>query len=451
MPGDSGIVVSGTGWPGMPDEVNSYKTIERGIESYETPSGQTRYRVRWLEPDGRRRSASFSRLKDARKKHAELQVNRQTGVRSSRHSGMALHHFVEQYWLPEAKQEKSERSLIRDLSIYNAHIRLQLGRSHLASLDPQDIATWKQERLDAGVGAQTLRIAMGILSSIFQKAGVWNRVTGVSTNPVLMVKRPSGRRAKQPTVWHPIVAARLAWILGNDSVRHNTGDPADQDALLISMMAMTGMRPGEAIALRWDDIQNGQIMVNKAVSLKEIKGTKNLRGQRIIPLLDPLAADLEQLRQRRAKDRNRSPFIFAKRNGDHWDTEALRNFSQRHFQAAAAYVEKTWPEFSQGMIDDGVSGVPVSVDGLAETRIYDVGRHSHSALMLSTGMSLVELSQLQGHSIRTLSDNYAQFMAGLEDFADDPAQTIEEIRQATEVISIDIRPAKTRRQIRRRQ
>jgi len=218
----------------------------------------------------------------------------------------------------------------------------------------------------------------------------------------------------------------------------------------VSIMALTGMRPGEAIALRWDDIKNGQIMVNKAVSLGQVKETKNLRGNRVIPILDPLAADLEELRQRRAKDKNRSPFIFVKRGGGHWNTEELRNFHQRHFQPAAEYVEQTWAEFAQGMIDEGASGVPDSVDGLAESRSYEIGRHSHSALMLSTGMSLVELSQLQGHSIRTLSDNYAQFMAGLDHFGNDAGQEIEAIRDLTETVSIDIAPPVSRRQARRR-
>lgn len=43
------------------------------------------------------------------------------------------------------------------------------------------------------------------------------------------------------------------------------------------------------------------------------------------------------------------------------------------------------------------------VAGLSKTRPYDLGRHTHSALMLASGMTLQRLARIQGHSIRAPS------------------------------------------------
>jgi len=69
--------------------------------------------------------------------------------------------------------------------------------------------------------------------------------------------------------------------------------------------------------------------------------------------------------------------------------------------------------------------------------------------MLSTGMILIEASQIQRYLIRTFSNNYSQFMAGPGGFGNDPAETIAEIRKASDVVSTAIRPESTQRQIRR--
>ena len=68
--------------------------------------------------------------------------------------------------------------------------------------------------------------------------------------------------------------------------------------------------------------------------------------------------------------------------------------------------------------------------GLAKTRPYDLGRHTHSALMLAAGMSLQRLARIQGHSIRVLDETYSEELAEFEDRAEriDPVAEIERAR-----------------------
>jgi integrase len=427
-----------------------YTTVERGIERYETESGK-RYRVRWKDASGVYRSQSVPTLKEARKVYAQNIVDKTSGNRIGRTQSVRVLDFAEGQWLDEQASEKEEAGLLRDLNVLDRHVIPYFGDRWLSEIDTQDIAAWKSDMLRRGVGAPTVRIAMKVMNSIMNTAAIWHRDTGVTINPVMMVKRPSGRRTREPTIWHPIVTARLAWILGYDSVRQNIdGDYPMQDALLVSLCSMAGLRPGEAIALKWSDIQNGQIFIKRAVSLKTLKDTKTFY-KRTVPLLSPLADDLNELKQFRAGKKQATRFVFENNGATaHWDRNAYRNFVARHLSAAVEYLEETWSEFATALEQAGMTGVPEDVDEITKARLYDLGRHSHSALMLSCSTPLIKLSQIQGHSIKTLSDNYAQYMAGLEHVEDDPETLIDDIRDQVVTVSEEIRPEATRRDLQRR-
>ena len=64
-----------------------------------------------------------------------------------------------------------------------------------------------------------------------------------------------------------------------------------RDAVHISVLAYAGLRPGEALALRWGDVRRNTIRVDRALSLGEERSTKT-RKNRVVRLLKPPAADL---------------------------------------------------------------------------------------------------------------------------------------------------------------
>jgi len=70
------------------------------------------------------------------------------------------------------------------------------------------------------------------------------------------------------------------------------------------------------------------------------------------------------------------------------------------------------------------------VAGLRDTRPYDLGRHTHSALMLASGMSLQRLARIQGHGIRILDESYSEELAEFEErgVRIDPVREIEQAR-----------------------
>lgn len=91
-------------------------------------------------------------------------------------------------------------------------------------------------------------------------------------------------------------------------------------------------------------------------------------------------------------------------------------------------VEDGWESWRHTLADPGA--VRGGVVGLADTRPYDLGPHTHSALMLASGMSLQSLARIQGHGIRVLDESYSEQLAEFEERGEsiDPVAEIEAAR-----------------------
>lgn len=121
--------------------------------------------------------------------------------------------------------------------------------------------------------------------------------------------------------------------------------------------------------------------------------------------------------------------LFRTDTGRHWVETDWRNYRSRHFVPALRRVESGWGAWRASL--PSPHGVRESVAGLASTRPYDLGRHTHSALMLASGMSLQRLARIQGHGIRVLDETYSEQLAEFEDRGEriDPVHEIEAARR----------------------
>lgn len=376
--------------PGMPKQ-------ERGIEWYLTPSGDKRYRVRWW--DGKKhRSRSFSRLKDARSFYTEARsaAERHQRLSYAATQKLTLAEFVLKTWAPRAQKRLASSTWKINSHIYNKYILHQLGARRLAEIDSEDLVEWQTELEEQGVGNPTQIKAFGILSSIFKEAARRPRMTGVQTNPVALLEKPSAKRRRGAKVFSPktIEAVRRQLLLNSKHQGKGREKEALRDATLLSVLYMTGVRPGEALALKVGSL-NGNVAITASVSDGVLVDQTKTGKDRLVPIRPALRDDLSMLISELGL--RKGDLLFARKDGTPWTTSDWRNWRQRHFNPAVEAVG-----------DDELQGV----------RPYDLGRHSHSALMLASGMSLPRLSEIQGHSIRILSEVYA---APLAEYANKPA------------------------------
>jgi integrase len=174
-----------------------------------------------------------------------------------------------------------------------------------------------------------------------------------------------------------------------------------RDATLVSVLAYAGLRPGEALALRWANIRERTILIDRAVALGDLKETKT--GQtRSVRLLAPLAADLREWQLQSGMPDN-GTLVFPRRDGRPWNDEGWRNWRRRVFAPAA------------------------NAAGLQRFRPYDL-RHSFVSLLLAEGRSVVEVAKQAGHSPTMTLATYGHVIEELDAAEKHSAEDL--IRQA---------------------
>jgi len=155
------------------------------------------------------------------------------------------------------------------------------------------------------------------------------------------------------------------------------------DATLVSLLAYAGLRPGEALALRWKHIRENSIFVEQAVANGDLKSTKT-GTVRSVALLDALRGDLDALRQMQTP-LNDDQLLFAT-DARPWTESQWRNWRRRRFQPAATSA-----------------GVPAA-------RPYDL-RHSFVSLLIHEGRNVVDVAAQAGHAATLCLSTYAHLFA----------------------------------------
>ena len=148
-----------------------------------------------------------------------------------------------------------------------------------------------------------------------------------------------------------------------------------------------------------------------------------------MPVPPPLRRDLDAARERDGEPA--AGFVFRTPAGGHWVETDWRNYRSRHFKPALERVERGWGSWRESL--PRPAELRESVAGLAATRPYDLGRHTHSALMLASGMNLQRLARIQGHSLRVLDETCSEQLAEYADRAE-PIDPVEEIEAARDLV-----------------
>lgn len=155
----------------------------------------------------------------------------------------------------------------------------EFGEDEISSITPSDLAKYIKRFTEKGYADKTTRTQLGVFNMIFKYAINYKNVN--MANPARDVIIPRGLPKEKVT-------------LPSDADIKKVKDNVDTDFGLFAYMAMyTGMRRGELLALKWDDIRDGYITVDKSIyynnNVPHIKTPKTDRSIRRIPVLDKLS------------------------------------------------------------------------------------------------------------------------------------------------------------------
>lgn len=367
-------------------------SVHKKVKANGEISWQVRYRVA-----GQNRQQTFANKKQADAFDGSLHMKRLTGEMAKIDAGKTLLYEFGETWWNTVSVKLATATIVNYSNCWNNHILPFLGEMQLRQITPRVIEEWQADLSRSGRSNPTIKKAMQTLQTCLQKAVVWGEI---QVNPVREVRKPSGKRLKAVRPVSPReVELMRAHMLREGKLR---------DATLVVVLAYAGLRPGEALALRWDHVRNKTLLVEQALAYSEIKPTKTgaIRSVRILPAL---RVDLDKWRQDAPP--HPSNLVFAsKTNGDGpWLREAYKSWTRKSFKVAAEAA------------------------GRADLRPYDL-RHSFASLMIREGKSVVDVAGQLGHAPTMTLSTYAHVMADLDEEDRRSAnELIDEARKQAEI------------------
>jgi integrase len=155
------------------------------------------------------------------------------------------------------------------------------------------------------------------LRAALAQAMTWDMI---DRNPAVGVKLPKKKAVKPPV---------LPTFLEIKLVIYRLQEPTKTIVILI---VFASMRVGEALALRWNDILSGRIVIDECLYDDDLDDPKTLHGNREVPFdqQGTINAALACI-WGKSKFRNADDFVFATRNG----TTTERRNLLRHLKHAA--------------------------------------------------------------------------------------------------------------------
>lgn len=236
------------------------------IEKRKLKNGRHVYRVRWREGGrgSKEHVRAFDRKEDAERFETEIRRRKQLGELASFEQGrQTLDEWAREWFRTYAQPILARSTLVYYAHAWDKYVLPNLGAYELRRITPEVVAAFADELRQAGVGEPTARKVLSLLQGVLQRAVVLGHIR---SNPVAPIRKPGQRRRRVVRPLAPGAVERL---------RHQM--PTERDAALVSVLAYSGLRPGEALALTWGDIGDRTILVERSLALGEVKATKPTR------------------------------------------------------------------------------------------------------------------------------------------------------------------------------
>lgn len=356
-----------------------------GELSYRAPDGASKRRTVY----GKTQKEALGKLREARRR-----LDAGAPVKDAKVTVAA---YVE-HWIATSLAASDRKESTKELysGLARTHLKpAPLGEVTLDRLRASDVEAFVHAKRQEGKAPSTVRQVYTVLRAVLDTAV---RDELLARNPATSIKRPSVERQEAR-----YLDAHEVRLLVEGCAQHRL-------RALFLLMLGSGLRRGEALATRWDDLDldlgHGQLRVRGTLGRVggqlKITEPKTEKSRRTVPLPDAVVAELRAHRLRQVEERLHAGsawtdlgLVFCTRTGAALDPRtALRSLT-----TAAARV--------------GLQGV-----GLHTLR------HSAASALISSGVHMKVVQELLGHSSYAITaDVYSHVgVAQQKDAADKLAQ-----------------------------
>lgn len=322
----------------------------------------------------------FLRQRDAQALLDALLVDARRGQLRHERTGLALADVAED-WFERGRFERdwSASTQADYRSVLDAHLLPEFASARIETITTEQIERWRGSLADDEVRTRrTVNKIVTQLHSVLRHAVDHH---GLLVNPVAKVKRlRESYDAARFDFFSPEEIEKLV-VTAAVGAHRNPRRPAvsdteralraaedRQDAAIYLTAVLSGLRRGELLALRWEDVdfEQSSIRVFEGYSANRA-GKPKSRKSRTVPMVEEVADALSNLKDRGAYAA-KGDLVFAGREGAYLDGSALR----RRYHST------------------------LDVTGLRRLRFHDL-RHTFGSLSINVA-SIVQVQAWMGHA-----------------------------------------------------
>lgn len=213
--------------------------------------------ARYRGPDGRQHSRAFKRKIDAERWLRTEESRGDRGEWVDPAAGQVTLSEWSETWLDGLDLKPATRA--NYVSNLNSRVLPTFGSTQLARITPAAVRSWQTRLRDEGLSAASIRQARQVLSAALEVAVADGLIV---RNPAASVKPPKVRPRRQQFLTAEQVEAFAEACEGRQQ-----GAGA-----VVFFLAWSGLRWGEAVALRWENVDVERRRVEVKVSATEVSG-----------------------------------------------------------------------------------------------------------------------------------------------------------------------------------
>jgi len=272
----------------------------------------------------------------------------------------------------------------------------QIDKKHLAvapfynspvnEIKKGDLKRYLRSKLQKGLAVSTVTHIKNAIGGVFNEA-IDDEV--IDVNPVHGIRLGSRKDESRKPKIEPLEVDEVSLLLSTCQEKSPKQYP------LVLLLIMSGMRIGEGIALKWNDIDfnDRTILVRRNFVRNRIEESTKNGKERRVDMTKQLATCLRTLKRERAEKALKdgtgsisSGWLFPSRSVDKPIDYA--SWRKRHYYPL------------------------LEAAGVRKVRIHDL-RHSYASIMLHAGCDLFYISRQLGHSsIKVTADVYGHLLRG---------------------------------------
>lgn len=325
---------------------------------------------------GKTEAAALEKMKRARERaDANLPIPSQRGTVSD---------FMER-WLDGLEESLRPKTIAGYRDVFAYYIKPYVGHIALAKLEPEHVEDMLVALRKKGLSPRTRRLARAVLRRALAKALERGKVT---RNVAALVDGPRGATGTTPAkrtmtideAKRLLAAAKGTWL-----------------GYLIIVGMSLGLRPGESLGIRWDDIDWDEKVVRVRNVVGYVDGkplfeedTKNAASSAPVDMPDVCIAALKAQRARQSRARLKA--------GERWEDNGL------------VFATREGKPLDQNNVRRALSRV-CRAAGLGHWTPHEVWRHTAASILFALGVPVEVVSKILRHSsVRVTREIYIHVM-----------------------------------------